>query len=91
MTRFKYQRHMNIKPTTLSRFGAWGHIVIVTLGVGFYTLGMVRSTLLTGVAYLIVTMVGIIGIARTESAIDGAIAYPFIVPGFVPLYYFATQ
>jgi hypothetical protein len=36
-------------------------------------------------------MIGIIGIARTESAIGGVIVYPFIVPGFVPLYYFATQ
>lgn len=82
---------MNIEPTTLSRFGAWGQIIIVVLGVGFYTLGLLNSVLAAGVAYFIVTMVGIIGIARTESAIDGAIMYPFIVPGFVPLYYFATQ
>lgn len=82
---------MNIEPTTLSKFGAWGQIVIVAFGVGFYTLGMLNSVLTAGAAYFIVTMVGITGIARTESAIDGAIMYPFIVPGFVPLYYFATR
>lgn len=82
---------MNIEPTTLSWFGAWGQIVIVVLGVAFYTLGMVNGVLAAGVGYFIVTMVGLIGIARTESAIGGPIVYPFIVPGFVPLYYFATQ
>ena len=82
---------MNIEPTTLSWFGAWGQIVIVVFGVVFYKLGMVNGVLAAGVGYFIVTMVGIIGIARTESAIDGAIVYPFIVPGFIPLYYFATQ
>lgn len=82
---------MNIEPTTLSKFGAWGQIVILVFGVGFYTLGMVNGVLTAGVAYFIVTVGGIIGIARIESAIDGAIMYPFILPGFVPLYYFATQ
>lgn len=82
---------MNIEPTTLSRFGAWGQIGIIALAVAFWSLGMTDVFLATCVGYLLVTMVGIVGIARTESAIAGSIVYPFIVPGFVPLYYFATQ
>lgn len=82
---------MNVESTTLSWFGAWGQIGIIVLGVVFWTLGMVNGVLAAGVGYFIVSMVGIIGIARTESAIGGVIVYPFIVPGFVPLYYFATQ
>ena len=82
---------VNVEPATLSWFGAWGQIGIIVLGVVFWTLGMVNSVLAAGIGYFIVTMVGIIGIARTESAIGGVIVYPFIVPGFVPLYYFATQ
>lgn len=82
---------MNIEPTTLSWFGAWGQIGIIVLGVVFWTLDMGNGVLAASIGYFIVTMVGIIGIARTESAIDGAIVLPFIVPGFVPLYYFATQ
>lgn len=82
---------MHIEPTTLSQFGAWGQLGIIVVGVAFWTLGMANGVLAAGVGYLLVTVVGIIGIARTESAIDGAIVYPFIVPGFVPLYYFATQ
>jgi hypothetical protein len=82
---------MNIEPTTLSWFGAWGQICIIVPGVVFWTLGMVNGVLAACVGYFIVTQVGIIGIAKTESAFDGAIMLPFIVPGFVPLYYFATQ
>jgi len=52
---------------------------------------MTNGFLAACVGYLIVTVVGIVGIARTESAIAGPIVYPFILPGFVPLYYFATQ
>ena len=51
---------MNIEPATLSKFGAWGQIVIAVFAVGFYTLGMVNSVLAAGVAYFIVTVVGII-------------------------------
>jgi hypothetical protein len=52
---------------------------------------MTDGLLVVFVGYLLVTMVGIIGIARTESAIAGLVMYPFIIPGFVPLYYFATR
>jgi hypothetical protein len=82
---------MTIGPTTLSSVGAWGQIAIIALGIVFWSLGMVNGFLAACVGYILVTMVGIVGIARTESAIAGPIVYPFIFPGFVPLYYFATQ
>lgn len=82
---------MNVEPTTLSRFGAWGQIVLVALAVAFWSIELSGGFLATCVGYLLVTGVGIVGIARTESAITGPIIYPFIVPGFVPLYYFATR
>ncbi len=82
---------MNVEPTTLSCFGAWGQIGILALAAVFWFFGLVNGILAACVGYFIVTMVGIVGIARTESAITGPIVYPFMVPGFVPLYYFATQ
>lgn len=82
---------MNSEPTALRRFGAWGQIGILAFAVVFWSLGMSNAFLTTCVGYLLVTMVGIVGIVRTESAIAGPLVYPFIVPGFVPLYYFATQ
>lgn len=82
---------MNVEPTTQTRHGAWRQIGIVALAVAFWSLEMSTGFLVTCVGYLIVTVVGIVGIARTESAITGPIIYPFIVPGFVPLYYFATR
>lgn len=82
---------MDVTPATLCRVGAWGQIGILALAAVFWSLGMANSFLASCVGYLIVTMAGIVGIARTESAIAGPIVYPFIVPGFVPLYYFATH
>ncbi|WP_135667696.1 hypothetical protein [Halorhabdus rudnickae] len=82
---------MDIEPTTLSRFGAWGQLGFIVLGVVFWMFGVANGVLTAAIGYFIVTILGIIGIARTESTIGGAIVYPFIVPGFVPLYYFVTQ
>lgn len=82
---------MNIEPATLSWFGAWAQIGSIIFGTGFWIVGIEAGVLAAGVGYFIVTLVGIVGIARAESAIDGAIVYPFIIPGFVPLYYFATR
>ena len=82
---------MAVEPTTLSRFGAWGQIGILSLAGMFWFLGMRQGLLAACIGYLIVTMVGIVGMARTESAIAGPFFFPFIVPGFVPLYYFATR
>ena len=82
---------MKGEPTTLCRLGAWGQIGTIALAVAFWAFGMTNGFLATCVGYLLVTMVGIAGIAKTESAIAGPIVYPFIIPGFVPLYYFATR
>ena len=40
---------MDIVPVIMSKFGAWGQIVIVVFGVRFYTLGMVNSVIAAGV------------------------------------------
>ncbi len=82
---------MDVEPTTLCRLGAWGQIGTLALAVAFLFLGMADGFLATCVGYLIVTTVGIVGLGRTESAIPGPVFMPFILPGFVPLYYFATQ
>ncbi len=82
---------MKREPTTLCRFGAWGQICAITLAVISWSSEMTDGFLAAGVGYLLVTMIGIIGIARTESAMAGPIVYPFLVPGFVPLYYFGTR
>lgn len=82
---------MEVKPATLCRFGAWGQIGTIALAVAFWYFGMTNGLLASCVGYLLITMGGIAGIARTESAIVGPIVYPFIVPGVVPLYYVATR
>lgn len=82
---------MTVEPTTVSRFGAWGQRGIIALAVVFWSLEMEAGFFVTCVGYLLVTVAGIVGIARTESSIAGPLVYPFILPGFVPLYYFATQ
>jgi len=82
---------MKVEPKTLCRFGAWGQVGTITLAVIFWCFEMTEGVLAACVGYLLVTMVGIVGIARTESVIAGPIVYPFLVPGFVPLYYFGTQ
>lgn len=82
---------MSVDPRTFSRVGAWGQICAIALAIVCWYLEMSAGFIGASLGYLVVTMVGIAGIARTESAIAGPIIYPFIVPGFVPLYYFATR
>lgn len=91
MTRSGQRTGVNTEPTALSRFGAWGQIGAIGFGVAFWALGTGSGVLAAGIGYFIVTTVGIVGITRTESAIGGPIAYPFVIPGFVPLYYFVTR
>ena len=82
---------MHIRPRTLCRFGAWGQLGAVALAVVFWVLGIPSGFLAACVGYLVVTVGGIVGITRTESTIAGPLVYPFVLPGFVPLYYFATR
>lgn len=82
---------MKTESSSLTRIGAWGQIVVLAFGGIFWTFGFPAVFLATCVGYVVVTTTGIIGIAQTESAIEDVLALPFIVPGFVPLYYFATQ
>jgi hypothetical protein len=72
--------------------GAWGQIVAVSLVALTWYLGSGSAFFLACTGYLLVTLLGIVGIIRTEEIpVHGPILYPFIVPGFVPLYYFAMK
>jgi hypothetical protein len=82
---------MVIEPATLARFGAWGQICVVGLAVACWSLDSPAGLLVAGVGYLVVTMVGITGMSRAESGIAGTLVYPFLLPGLLPLYYFATR
>ncbi|WP_248910791.1 hypothetical protein [Halocatena marina] len=75
----------------LLRVGAWGQLAITALAVAFWYLRLATALYVTFLGYFLVTVAAIVGIARTASAIVGPLIYPFIIPGFVPLYYFAIQ
>lgn len=76
----------------LTRIGAWGQLATIALAVGCWVEGFGGGLVAACVGYLGLTVVGIAGIARRESLpTSGPIVYPFLVPGFVPLYYFATK
>jgi hypothetical protein len=64
---------------------------MIALAVGFWGGGLSAGFLASCLGYFVVTMVGIFGMSRAESGIVGAIIYPFILPGLLPLYYFATR
>ena len=82
---------MEDNSATLLQVGAWGQLVVITLAVAFWFLGLATALYVTCIGYFIITLVGIVGIARNASAIVGPLIYPFIIPGFVPFYYFAIQ
>ena len=82
---------MNIEPTSLARFGAWMQLGVIGSTILFWSLGVTAAFVASLAAYLIITITGIVGISRTESGLVGAVIYPFILPGFIPLYYFATR
>lgn len=82
---------MNAEPATLTRVGAWGQIATIVLAVLCWALGSPEGLLASCVAYFVLTMVGLTGLSRAESGIVGAIMYPFVLPGLLPLYHFATR
>lgn len=82
---------MEVDPPTLVRLGTWGQLGALVLAAGCWSLGISGGVLAACLTYLVVTFAGIFGISRTEAAIPGALVYPFLVPGFLPLYYFATR
>ena len=75
----------------LLQVGAWGQLAVIVLAVAFWYLGLATALYVTCLGYFSVTLAGIIGIGRNASAIVGPLIYPFIIPGFVPLYYFAVR
>lgn len=82
---------MNAEPAALTRFGAWGQLGMIALAVGCWVGGRSAGLLVSCIGYFVVTMVGIYGMNKAESGIVGAVMYPFILPGLIPLYYFATR
>lgn len=76
---------------TLLQVGAWGQLAVIALAVAFWYLGLATTLYVACLGYFLVTLAGIIGIGRNASAIVGPLIYPFIIPGFVPLYYFAVR
>ncbi|MDS0293654.1 hypothetical protein [Halogeometricum luteum] len=82
---------MEGESSALLRVGAWGQLVVVALAVVFWSLGLADALFAACLAYFVVTLAGVVGIARHASAVVGPLVYPFVVPGFVPLYYFALR
>ena len=83
---------MEADSTTLTRVGAWGQLLAAALGTAFWFLSVPVALYITCGGYVVVTMVGIVGIARRESVPGvGPLVYPFIVPGFLAIYHFSTQ
>jgi len=77
--------------TAWIRLGAWGQLVVIALTAICWTAGIEQLVLAGCVGYFGVTLPGIVAIARAESAPVGPLVYPFIVPGFVPVYYVVTR
>lgn len=82
---------MDTEPVALVRFGALGQLGTIALAVSFWALEIGAGFLAACVGYFVVTMVGILGMSRAEDGIVGAVMYPFVLPGLLPLYYFATR
>lgn len=82
---------MNAEPATLTRSGAWGQLGVIALTVGFWLGGISAGVLASCVGYFVVTTVGIVGMSRAESGIAATVMYPFLLPGLIPLYYFASR
>ena len=81
---------MTAETSPWTRIGAWGQVVVLALGGVFWYFGT-PILILTTFGYLVVTTIGILGIAQTESVPAGPFAFPFMIPGIVPLFYFATR
>lgn len=82
---------MTTETSSLTCVGAWGQVVVLVLGGFFWYFGIPIGMLATGVGYLFITTIGIFGIAQTESVPAGPFVFPLLIPGLVPLFYFATR
>ncbi|QCC50814.1 hypothetical protein [Halapricum salinum] len=79
-------------PNALTRVGAWGQLAAITLASVGWVVGSTAVLYLACGGFLLVTVAGIAGIVEAESIpVHGPVIYPFVVPGFVPLYHFAMQ
>lgn len=83
---------MTVRPTALVRLGALGQVGLLALGVACWAAGYPDGVLLSAVGYLAVTVAGIAGMARAESLPTmGPAVFPFLLPGFLLLYYLGTE
>jgi hypothetical protein len=63
---------------TLLQVGAWGQLGTIALAGAFRYLGVATALSVTCLGHFLVTVAGIVGIARNASAIGGPLMYPFI-------------
>jgi len=83
---------MASEPGSYTQVGAWGQLATAGIAGAAWYLGAGSVFILACAGYLVATLLGIVGIVRTEEIpVHGPVLYPFIVPGFVPLYYFAMK
>lgn len=82
---------MDSDSDTWLRVGAWGQLATIALAVAFWYFGAATALYVACFGYVLVTIAGIVGVARNASALVGPLVYPFVVPGFIPLYYFAVH
>jgi len=83
---------MAVAPVTLARTGAWGQLAALALAGFAWSFGLRAGLYVASFSYLLLTVIGILGIVKGESVpTAGPLVFPFVLPGFVPLYYFGTQ
>jgi uncharacterized RDD family membrane protein YckC len=83
---------MEYDPVSFVRFGALGQIGAVALAALCWAFGIGSGFYIACGGYLLVTAFGIGGMSKAESLPTvGPLIFPFIIPGFLALYYFGTQ
>ena len=78
--------------TAFVRVGAWGQLGAVAAAALCWLFGTDTGLLLACGCYLLVTVFGVGAMAEAESLpTAGPLVFPFLLPGFLPLYYVGTQ
>ena len=82
---------MNHRWSTVLGVGAWGQLGAVAVAGLLLLAGLDDLFLVACGAYLVATLAGIAAIAKLEATVAGPLVYPFVLPGLLPLYYFAVR
>ena len=82
---------VNYRWSTILGVGTWGQLGAVALAGLLLLTGLDDLFLVACILYLLATLAGITAIARLESTVAGPLVYPFLLPGLLPLYYFAVR